>query len=189
MLESLLCNSCGAPLEVPDTANFIKCNHCQTQLAIRRNEQATFTQAVEQLSKATESLNGQVAELNRKQSLADLERRWERDREKFYIESENGRRHLPTEGTAVLGGVVAALFGIFWTIMAFSMTRNSPFGGTGLFPLFGVLFIGFGIFSSIHAHQKAKDYKLARKKYDQQRAALLQAHSVSSDNDFHIETR
>jgi hypothetical protein len=44
------------------------------------------------------------------------------------------------------GGVVAIVFGVFWTIMAFSMTRDIPFPFIGtIFPLFGIVFIVFGI--------------------------------------------
>jgi len=45
-----------------------------------------------------------------------------------------------------VGGIVAVVFGIFWTVMAFSMTRDSPFPLVGvLFPLFGVVFVVMGI--------------------------------------------
>jgi hypothetical protein len=44
------------------------------------------------------------------------------------------------------GSAFAIVFGIIWTATAFSMTRNSPFGGGMLlFPLFGVAFVLFGI--------------------------------------------
>ena len=45
-----------------------------------------------------------------------------------------------------LAGIGAVLFGILWTILAFSMTRNSPFPVVGtIFPLFGVIFVVMGI--------------------------------------------
>ena len=45
-----------------------------------------------------------------------------------------------------VGGIVAVVFGIFWTVMAFSMTRDSPFPLVGvLFPLLGVVFVVMGI--------------------------------------------
>ena len=47
---------------------------------------------------------------------------------------------------SALGGIGAVIFGIFWTILAFSITRNSPFPVVGvIFPLFGVGFVLFGI--------------------------------------------
>lgn len=44
-----------------------------------------------------------------------------------------------------LGGIVGILFGIFWTIMAYSITRDAPGPVGTFFPLFGVLFVIIGI--------------------------------------------
>lgn len=46
-----------------------------------------------------------------------------------------------------VGGIVVTTFGIGWTILAFAITRNSPFPVVGiLFPLFGICFVCLGIF-------------------------------------------
>lgn len=45
-----------------------------------------------------------------------------------------------------VGGIVAVVFGIFWTVMPFSITRDSPFPIAGVVvPLFGLVFVVFGI--------------------------------------------
>jgi hypothetical protein len=45
-----------------------------------------------------------------------------------------------------IGGIFAIIFGIGWTILAFAITRNSPFPVVGiLFPLFGICFVCLGI--------------------------------------------
>jgi hypothetical protein len=45
-----------------------------------------------------------------------------------------------------LGSAIAIVFGIGWTILAYSITRGSPFPVVGtIFPLFGVLFVIIGI--------------------------------------------
>jgi hypothetical protein len=66
----------------------------------------------------------------------------------------------------VVGGVIAAVFGVFWTFMTISM------GAPGFFPLFGILFIGMGIFGAIHTSQKAGDYKAAESRYRRERSRL-----------------
>jgi zinc ribbon protein len=44
------------------------------------------------------------------------------------------------------GSAMAVMFGIGWTVFAYSLTRDSPFPMVGiLFPLFGVLFVVVGI--------------------------------------------
>ena len=181
MIESLNCSSCGAPLDVSVAANFIKCHYCQSQLLIRRSGQTTFTEVAQRIEETSQrieetsqTLQGNVESLSRNQTVADLDRQWSIEREEFYISGEGGHRTLPTERTAFISGVMAAVFGSFWTIMAFSITRNSPFGIIAtLFPLFGLFFIGFGVFTSSHAYRKAKDFNVAHAQYKKQRQELI----------------
>ena len=42
-----------------------------------------------------------------------------------------------------------------------------------VFPLFGLGFIAFGIFSAMSAHQAAQNYRSAKKKYQRRRAELM----------------
>lgn len=64
----------------------------------------------------------------------------------------------PGRGTSfqgVAGSIVAIVFGIFWTVMAFSITADSPFPATKFFPFFGLIFIGFGVFQAIYHYKNA----------------------------------
>lgn len=59
-------------------------------------------------------------------------------------------------GMSFIGSIVAIIFGVFWTIIAFSITSNSSFGIIGfIFPLFGVLFIVLGIVQAIYNYKNA----------------------------------
>ena len=59
-------------------------------------------------------------------------------------------------GMSFIGSVVAIIFGIFWTIIAFSMTSGSPFGIVGsIFPLFGIVFIIVGIIQAVYHYKNA----------------------------------
>ncbi len=50
-----------------------------------------------------------------------------------------------------VGGVVQVSFGIFWTILAFNITKDAPFPLVHvIFPLFGVIFVLMGIASVIY---------------------------------------
>ncbi len=172
MLESLRCNSCGAPMEVPANANYVKCNHCDAQLVVHRERDMTFTEAMDKLNETTQSLSDQVSRLNVNQQMAELDRRWEIQRNDYRITGKDGHSRLPTEGAAMVGGIFAVIFGTFWTVMAFAITSASPFAAAKIFPLFGLLFIGGGIFSAIHARNKASDYKRAKRRYESERDAL-----------------
>ncbi|WP_232698141.1 zinc-ribbon domain-containing protein [Brevibacillus daliensis] len=56
----------------------------------------------------------------------------------------------------VMGSVVTGIFGVFWTIMAFQITQDSPFGLVGfIFPFFGVLFIIISIVQGIYHYKNA----------------------------------
>lgn len=59
-------------------------------------------------------------------------------------------------GMSFIGSVVAVIFGVFWTVTAFSITANAPFGGVGaIFPLFGVIFIIVGIVQAAYHFKNA----------------------------------
>ncbi|MDK2971776.1 MAG: hypothetical protein PWP23_1531 [Candidatus Sumerlaeota bacterium] len=49
----------------------------------------------------------------------------------------------PSAGAAI-GGIVAALFGVFWTVMATKM------GAPGFFVLFGIAFVLMGLASAVY---------------------------------------
>lgn len=65
----------------------------------------------------------------------------------------------PGRGPSALGAagsVGAVLFGVLWTIIAFSITRDSPFPLVGtIFPLFGLIFIGMGIANAVFHYKNA----------------------------------
>jgi uncharacterized membrane protein HdeD (DUF308 family) len=59
-------------------------------------------------------------------------------------------------GLGAVSGIVAVIFGIFWTILAYSITRDVPFPGVAIFfPLFGVLFTIAGVVRVIYNFSNA----------------------------------
>jgi uncharacterized membrane protein len=54
-----------------------------------------------------------------------------------------------------IGSIATILFGIFWTFMTFSITKESPIAGTQLFPFFGLIVIGIGIFQAVYHYKNA----------------------------------
>lgn len=53
-----------------------------------------------------------------------------------------------------ISGIIATLFGIFWTIIAASMTWGMGIFGI-VFPLFGICFVGIGIMNTIYNFKNA----------------------------------
>jgi LSD1 subclass zinc finger protein len=164
-LESVACNNCGAPLDVPEGANYVTCTHCNARLAVRRTEGARFTEVLDDLRE-------QVAKLTRQNELEALDRQWDRDRMQFMITDKHGRSHLPVKGMMAVSGVVVVAIGLIWTIIAFGITSGSPFGFARVFPLFGILFMGFGAYACYMGYQKAESYERAHREYQHKRREL-----------------
>lgn len=55
-------------------------------------------------------------------------------------------------GMEVVFGIVAIGFGVFWTVLAASMTEGTGIFGV-IFPLFGVAFIVLGVIRTLYAAQ------------------------------------
>lgn len=48
------------------------------------------------------------------------------------------------------------IFGVLWTIGAFAITADSPFGVIGMiFPLFGIVFVVMGIIQAVYHYKNA----------------------------------
>ena len=150
--------------------------HCNANLQVHRSDGGTFTEAVERLTETADSLAQQVENLAERNELAELDRRWEIERRSFMIPSK-GAAHLPTPGFAWAAGIVAILFGGLWTILAISITQSAPNVGPFavakvVFPLFGLVFIGFGVFNAISAYRLARSYRDSERNYWRRRDEL-----------------
>ncbi|MFO0881614.1 MAG: SHOCT domain-containing protein [Gemmataceae bacterium] len=120
-------------------------------------------------------LQRKVEELERQSELNRLDDAWAAERDSFMMTDKEGVRSLPTKTGSVLGGIFLAGFGILWTVFAAGITSNAPdsMGFAKVFPLFGVLFIFFGVGMSIYSHKRASEYEMAEARYRQKRAELL----------------
>jgi hypothetical protein len=108
---------------------------------------------------------GELAQLHYESELARLDREWEQERRSYLVKNNDGQMVEPTAGASIAGGIVTAIFGAFWTIMA------SHIGGGG-FALFGVLFIAIGVGSARYAYSKANELEEARVRYQDRRRQL-----------------
>ncbi|REJ71211.1 MAG: hypothetical protein DWQ34_13575 [Planctomycetota bacterium] len=164
-LEELSCNNCGAPLRVPASANFVTCNHCRTQLVIRRSAEVSYTEELAEMSRKTDELTQQVRHLTWQNELAALDRDWEREKERYMVSDKHGRKHVPSEFGAVMGGVVFVIMAVVMMGVGFSH-------GGGIPALFGLAALAIGGFAVVHGFSKAKDYRAAHRRYQRHRASL-----------------
>jgi len=110
---------------------------------------------------------GQLDELRHQNEIAQLDREWQIEREQYMVAGRYGSRYIPNKAMSVIGGVLIAGFGTFWTIMAAGM--GAPF----FFPLFGVVFVLAGIGMSVFSFVRASQYADAYRRYQHRRAALM----------------
>ena len=183
-VEKLSCDSCGAPLEVPRSANFVTCQYCNNQLKIHRSPDVAYTETLQELTEHTAGINQRLDKLNLHQEIANLDREWESQRQTFMVRGKDGREVTPNGFGAVFSGIAITVFGIFWTIMAFSITSSAPdfppFSIVKyLFPMFGVVFVVAGIVGSAHAYTKSTALAQAERQYRQRRSQLLRQQSES----------
>lgn len=127
---------------------------------------------IEGSTSATES--EQLQEIKFQNEIAQLDREWELEREKYMVTGKHGHRHIPSRSLSLLGGIFVVGFGIFWMVMASSITGPFQGGIAAIFPLFGVLFILAGLGMSIYSFFKAGDYEEAEDRYQRRRRELLE---------------
>jgi uncharacterized membrane protein len=173
--ETLNCNQCGALIQVPITARYVTCNRCGAHLVVQRTGVATYTEAAPRPAAAGEAdpgwreMSGRLEYLEYQNELARIDREWDLERESYMVRGRYGARYVPNAVAAVVMGVIAAGFGIFWTVMAFGIAGGA--GGLGaIFPLFGVVFIAAGVGMSIYQFNKAQQYQSALAAYQRRRA-------------------
>jgi hypothetical protein len=164
-LESLSCGQCGAPLAVPPSAEYVTCNHCHSQLVVRRTQSVSFTEKIDQIDRRTEAMADELAQLRFRSELAEIDRQWEQQRRTYLVHTKNGGEHEPSATGAIVGGVLAVGFGLVWTVLAASHA------GSGM-ALFGLLFCGAGFGMAIYGYTKAGDFQRAKRAYERRRAGL-----------------
>lgn len=183
-LLSLTCQHCGAPLEVPAKITQLTCQFCGTRLRVQRTGSAAYTETLEEVAQQVARVASNTDQLKLEQEIARLDRDWMQGRERFMMRSKNGHMSVPGKTSALIGGAIVVVFGVFWTAMATGIAGvvgaglfhagAGPFSFiAGFFPCFGVLFIGLGIVAAVTGYKKAGEFELGQAEYHAQRNALL----------------
>ena len=178
-LESLLCQHCGAPLQIGPGAEYVTCTHCGTPLRVRRTDSAAWTEIAEDadpdrsdrrfpIGGPAESLEARVDRLDRRAEAAALDRQWDRTRESFMVWGRHGVKYEPTKLRAAgVGG-----FGVFGGIV--SAVMLSATGAPGAVAVgFPLLFAGVGLFGAFRTFQYAERLRQQERRYRRRRRELL----------------
>src|SRR5438045_1138192 len=111
---SVNCNSCGAPLTIGPSTNFVTCNLCGSKLVVRRTGSATFTETATGPAAspaAGPALAQRVEHLAHEAELARIDREWQIEREQYLMTGRYGNRYVPTPALSIFSGVLVAGFG------------------------------------------------------------------------------
>lgn len=155
-LSPVVCNNCGAPLQIPASANFVTCQHCQSQLEVKRNESVAWTEKLEQLDsidRRTGQLLDQMAQLRYQTELNHIDRAWDREEQRFMVRDQYGNTRRPSQTGSIVGGCVLATFGFFFLFA----------GGEGIF--IGLVTMCGGIALAVAGNRQAIKYQNARRRY------------------------
>jgi LSD1 subclass zinc finger protein len=185
-LEPLTCSHCGAPIEVPSSAKFVKCAHCGTRLVVKRTPTASYTEVLDQIGERTERMAEDLEAIRLQNELERIDREWQLQREQFMVRSKDGSTSVPSETGSAIGSIIAVVFGVFWLFMAVSIFKAAdsilpffgpldvPFGCVGpFFVLFGVVFIVAALAGGFSSAAKARQYRDAEQAYQSQREEIL----------------
>jgi hypothetical protein len=185
-IESLSCNNCGAPLDVPLPASFITCGYCGSPLSIRRTEGIHYTLMLEQLEEHTADLTRRAEYLRLRDELETVDTEWVRERKQYLTRRLSGTLQAPTRSYLVRSigmAVVACVLTTWW----FFATANAG-SGASFFGWIGAVFSVIAIANATRITTNANNYNIARQEYQQQRKELLNGmHAAHSSKVPHVE--
>ena len=164
-LEPICCGSCGASLDVPDGVQFVNCRHCGTALKVQRTDSVAFTEVLQTLKMQSDRIAGNTEVLRIQNEISLLDQEWEQRSASLMVGGKHGRVSVPGKFSSIAGGVMATVFGVFWTSAA--SQAGAPIAG------FGVLFIGVGIVMSIVGFVKAHHYQQLQVEHERKRVDLM----------------
>jgi len=161
------CNHCGAPIQVPPSARFVTCAHCNSQLAVRSTGSATYTEVLEHLDGRTQRMTEQLEEIALQNELERLDREWDRSREGFQSVDQHGRRRDPSVAGSWIAGMFLAAAGCVAIVAGASARHSNPFVFIGIAgAVIGALIGTMGV-------DKARRFERAKARYHRARRELI----------------
>ena len=169
-VESLTCNKCGAPLDVPATVDFLSCGHCGSRLVVNRTGNAHYTETIEQLSKRAERMEEDIDRLALENDLEKLEREWQQEREQYMVRGKDGSLSEP--GNALVSNIAIGAFGGLLLLLTIMYFAPWDFASGPLW--LGVLvFAGFIAWSIFDAKRKLARYEAAMQEYERRKSEIM----------------
>lgn len=169
-METLNCGQCGAPLRVPETAQFVTCNHCRSSLAIRRMESITLTEQLQQTEGKLGQIESHLAQLVYENRFAEENRRWEREQHRHQRMDQSGNILIPSLAFGCIPFAICTVIAV--------VIFSSGGGAFALLPL------AFGCIPMIAAYYAVNQYQRDYKRHLQRLSEIPKpsADSPSTEN-------
>ena len=192
--ETVRCNECGAVLQVPSSARYVTCNHCNIPLEVHRTSVATFTAALpppgaggplRQSDPAWREIADRLDYLERQNELARVDREWDMERERYMQYSRHGRRSVPPSTTnSIVGGVVFGVLGLGMIAVGLVAAVGAQSAGGLACAVPGVIFVAVGALAGVVGYNQARQYQRAYQHYLDRRAAVTGEIRRDRDEDY-----
>ncbi|MFT7677849.1 MAG: hypothetical protein ACI8QC_001835 [Planctomycetota bacterium] len=166
-LLALNCNQCGAPLEVPEKANFLTCAFCSVRLAVKRTDSAAYTEVLEAIDERTERIAEDVETIKLQNKLERLDREWSEQRQSFMTLGQDGVQRIPSGSGSLAGSLMGVIGGIVF--MGVLQSIQAP----SFMMVFGVIFIIVAFSQGVIGGDKAGRFQRGQAAYQAERRKLL----------------
>jgi hypothetical protein len=185
-MDALICNQCGARLEVAPTTRYVTCARCNTVLEIKRTDSASFTEALgpapQTQPEEAESPwpNSRQVQTVRKflaaedvaleEELNKIDREWHVERERYLLTSEFGGKQIPDKRRGLFAGGVLVVLAV---ILFFMFRALPPNHATEVGPFISGFILMFGVGLGWFQYSKGVDYERAHAAYQARRNAVI----------------
>ena len=150
-ITKVCCQGCGADLDVDESVHYVTCNYCHARLEVLHDTSVTHTRLIEQIHESTQQMAGNLKVIELQNDLVLLDREWEVRKEGFMVKGRQGLRYVPTRASSRQGGITLIVLGLIWLGLAV----NAPPPIMVLFPVMGLVAIGFGFHMLMNGNSKA----------------------------------
>lgn len=175
-LIPLNCNHCGGKLKVGADTRFVTCKHCDTQLAVRHEDGAAFTDVIEAARRVeasaqaieahAERLSDQNERVILQGELERLDREWERRGRELMTRNKRGELQVPTRNHAF---ALAAISPLMLAPMLVVHVGSSELEVPGVFWILMLAMVVAVLFAATRVHARAAAYERALAQHEAER--------------------
>lgn len=169
---SLTCNRCGAPLQAPESTQFVTCSHCNTRLKIVSSGGTTYTEALKDILESQVAMAEDLEIIRLQNELERIDREWTNGLHRFEVTDAQGQRSLQREDVGIASMAQVALGAGAALFIAF---KASEMGAPAVFTLGPLAMLVFTLIGFSRRYSAADRYRTEKSLYESRRERIKQA--------------